>query len=273
MSWLITGAWKSAEGVVGVPWDQIPDNLKWLPSNISTALWLDAADASTITESGGAVSQWNDKSGNGRHVSQATSNRQPAYTLNGLDSKPVITFADDRLTNSTFDWSGSAHTAFFVLRKTGITAFRAIATNGTGATAEFAYGIAGNIPPNGYSIFRIGQAHQGFNQANQDSNHIACFTSNGISGGSLSADLFVNGTADTLNPRSISSITSTAGIAIGSNAAFTENFSGFIAEIIFLGSVADLFSRQRIEGYLAHKWGLTANLPSDHPYKVNVPTP
>jgi len=29
----------------------------WNPSMLSTALWLDAADASTITESGGAVSQ------------------------------------------------------------------------------------------------------------------------------------------------------------------------------------------------------------------------
>ena len=25
------------------------------------------------------------------------------------------------------------------------------------------------------------------------------------------------------------------------------------------------------EGYLAHKWGLTANLPGDHPYKANEP--
>jgi len=45
----------------------------WNPSMIQTALWLDAADASTITESGGAVSQWDDKSGNNHHVIQATS--------------------------------------------------------------------------------------------------------------------------------------------------------------------------------------------------------
>lgn len=31
--------------------------------------------------------------------------------------------------------------------------------------------------------------------------------------------------------------------------------------------------RQRLEGYLAHKWGLTANLPSNHPYKNVGPTP
>ena len=28
---------------------------------------------------------------------------------------------------------------------------------------------------------------------------------------------------------------------------------------------------EKIEGYLAHKWGLTANLPADHPYKINAP--
>ena len=29
--------------------------------------------------------------------------------------------------------------------------------------------------------------------------------------------------------------------------------------------------RQRIEGYLAHTWGLTANLPAGHPYKAAPP--
>ena len=28
--------------------------------------------------------------------------------------------------------------------------------------------------------------------------------------------------------------------------------------------------RQKIEGYLAHKWGLTANLPSAHPFKHSL---
>ena len=29
--------------------------------------------------------------------------------------------------------------------------------------------------------------------------------------------------------------------------------------------------RLKIEGYLAHKWGLTADLPSDHTYKTDPP--
>jgi hypothetical protein len=28
----------------------------------------------------------------------------------------------------------------------------------------------------------------------------------------------------------------------------------------------------KIEGYLAHKWGLSGSLPSGHPYKISAPT-
>lgn len=61
------------------------------------ALWLDASDASTITHSGGAVSQINDKSGNSRHFTQGTSSDQPrinTMTMNGLN---VLDFQSDRL--------------------------------------------------------------------------------------------------------------------------------------------------------------------------------
>jgi hypothetical protein len=64
----------------------------WNPSMISTALWLDAADTSTVTLSSGAVSQWNDKSGNSRHVSQAVAAQQPTWNATGLNSKPILTF-------------------------------------------------------------------------------------------------------------------------------------------------------------------------------------
>ena len=45
-------------------------------------------------------------------------------------------------------------------------------------------------------------------------------------------------------------------------------------ELINLGALADdgtggtdITEFQKAEGYLAHKWGLTGNLPSDHPFK------
>ena len=55
----------------------------WTPAALgsSLAIWLDASDATTLTSSGGLVSEWRDKSGNARHAVQASPSSQP--TLNG----------------------------------------------------------------------------------------------------------------------------------------------------------------------------------------------
>jgi hypothetical protein len=59
------------------------------PLDLSPALWLDASDTATITASLGSVSQWDDKSGNGRNVTQGTAAAQPttgSATQNGLNA-------------------------------------------------------------------------------------------------------------------------------------------------------------------------------------------
>ncbi len=58
---------------------QRPGAVGWTPAQLSTALWLDAADAGTITLNGSTVSQWNDKSGNGRNATQSTAANQPYW--------------------------------------------------------------------------------------------------------------------------------------------------------------------------------------------------
>src|SRR3990167_8616268 len=55
-------------------------------------LWLDASDTSTITSSGGLVSQWNDKSGNNNHAIQGTGAAQPGTGTVKQGGKNVITF-------------------------------------------------------------------------------------------------------------------------------------------------------------------------------------
>lgn len=77
----------------------------WTPASLSgLAVWLDADDASTFTfSSGSVVSQWNDKSGNGRHFSQGTVAAQPART-GTIGTRTAVTFdgSDDFLA-----WSGT----------------------------------------------------------------------------------------------------------------------------------------------------------------------
>jgi hypothetical protein len=42
--------------------------------------------------------------------------------------------------------------------------------------------------------------------------------------------------------------------------------------VIAVGETLSTADRQKLEGYLAHKWGLKANLPVDHPFKSTPPT-
>jgi hypothetical protein len=52
----------------------------------------------------------------------------------------------------------------------------------------------------------------------------------------------------------------------------SQYWQGYAAEIIvFTGTVTDS-ERQKVEGYLAWKWGLQSLLPSTHPYKSFAPT-
>ncbi len=73
------------------------------PSDISgLKLWLDASDATTITSSGGSVSQWNDKSGNNNNVLQSTGTSQPTTGVSTIGGKNAISFdGNDFLTFTT----------------------------------------------------------------------------------------------------------------------------------------------------------------------------
>jgi len=87
-------------------------------------LWLDAADTSTITLSGSAVTQWNDKSANAWQFVQATSGRRPTSgvtTINGLnvldfDGGDILTSNGD-INNWNFLHNGTKNTQFYVIKR------------------------------------------------------------------------------------------------------------------------------------------------------------
>lgn len=89
------------------------------PLSLKPVVWFDAADTSTITASSNAVSQWNDKSGNGRNITQATSAWQPksgTKTRNGLNVIEFDGANNQQLKTASFTWNGTAHTWFYVLQ-------------------------------------------------------------------------------------------------------------------------------------------------------------
>jgi hypothetical protein len=66
--------------------------------------------------------------------------------------------------------------------------------------------------------------------------------------------------------------------AFGSTTSYVGNdqnnawLEGNVAEVIFCDVKNSDADRERIEGYLAWKWGLVADLPAGHPYKSFPPT-
>jgi len=79
-----------------------------------------------------------------------------------------------------------------------------------------------------------------------------------IKTGTTSQKAWLDGTSKGTNANAVNVFTTTLVYAGG-------NQDGALGELIFIESALSDSYRQKIEGYLAHKWGLMASLPADHP--------
>ena len=246
---------------------------QWDPSLITTALWLDAADSGTVTTVSGNVSQWNDKSGNGRNATQETSANRPALTAAALNNKDVLTFASGNFLRVTHQWANSAF-SFFIVAKYSSGVFPAFYAENSGSTAGYlALGMNAGVPGN-LAISRTGQATSSTNLIpGTTTSRISTYVSTGISGGNVSVSVFMDGTGASSTLSLTSLLTNSESLIGASRNGLQDLYVGTIAEILLVPQVISTDTRQRIEGYLAHKWGLTANLPNSHPYRWTPPTP
>jgi hypothetical protein len=258
----------------------------WSPAEISTALWLDAADASTVTTESGAVSQWNDKSGNSRNATQAAAGGRPALTVNGLNSKNIITFDGGTdvlsLSDLTLGRNAGALCYFFAAStaNVAITSFAPLfdLNNSTGPDRASVYIRSSVIEAGGRRLDADSfQSHTNGTPSNNTAylgsvlyNYSSAALSIGFNGSALTSRGGGFQTAGNTSDTSSNAIRIGASTDTGGGGSF---YNGYIAEFIATRTVPSAGDRQRIEGYLAHKWGLTANLPSDHPYKTVGPTP
>jgi len=244
----------------------------WSPSQISTELWLDAADESTITKSGGGVSQWDDKSGNNYHVSQATAADQPTVSTDAGNASILFDGTSDYLRHNVSGTITYPSSTFIVCRNTdAANAGHVFSVNDSSQSDR--YFTLTQRDTSGQKLFY--QSRLPFN-----SPFISAASSfnteiiGAVSNASNDHELFSNGASvgtDTNTWPAPSYDNITVGRLRYQNTA--QYFIGHVHEIIWIRQSLNLTTRQKIEGYLAHKWGLTANLPSDHPYKLVGPTP
>jgi len=238
----------------------------WTPAEITTALWLDGADADTITLNSGNVSQWDDKSGNARHATQASSAQQPLYDLASLNGKNTLAFDLDYLTTPASLTQPTSY--FFVARADGTArSDRCYVIDGVNSTNRNIIAMSGtgtSTLAQPLSIWASNWLNSGFITGdNAWRQHAAVFN------GSIS-ELWVD--ADLKNTGSLPIVNASNGLNIGTNlSANADWLIGNVAELIAIDSLVSQSDREKIEGYLAWKWELEANLPSGHPYKDAAP--
>ena len=251
----------------------------WTPAQISTALWLDADDATTITLNGSTVSQWNDKSGNSRHAVQVTAGKQPTRVLSGLNSKTILRFNganDGSIMTTTWNLTDS-HSIFLVAKKSTQTSDAA-----SGVRPLVMSTSSGGRLIAGIGTVRTGLSAPLINNADfvMNNTRITSIENSWLDNVVRLLNYTYNGTTmngwfdgSTYSTPLTASFSTFGAINIGGIDDIAQRrFAGDLAETIIVNSVTSTTDRQLIEGYLAHKWGLASSLPNDHPYKNAAPT-
>lgn len=224
----------------------------WSPALVSTTLWLDATDESTITESGGAVSTWADKSGNGNDVTQGTGSNQPT-TGADIGGNNALDFDGGDHLNALYGKTLSAPNTIFVVHSYD-SGFYFVSSGVGGDGKVNGMWVAGGK----YSMWAGVQLDSTTSASTANTTHMGLF--NGVN-----SEIYINGELEgtgnvgTQTPNSI---------GVGARAG-SLGFNGRIGEVLVINSELSESDRQKVEGYLAWKWNNTANLPVGHPYKTD----
>lgn len=216
------------------------------------ALWLDASDLSTITHSGGAVSQWDDKSGNARHVTQGTASAQPTTGAATQNGKNVLSFdGNDTLSRTGMSVAlSNTYTKILVASPSSGTddylwqLAESTATNQDSFITKYA-SKAYEQYVNGISTVRYTVGAPGSTGAN------LVLT---VRNGSAFSSRF-NGAASGSQTGSATVLNWASTYIGGSNAGNT--MTGTFSEVLLYARVLSADEIASVESYLASKWGVT----------------
>ncbi len=249
------------------------------PSSIANCVqWLDAADIGTlfqnsagttpVTAAGQSVAFWRDKSGNNNNVFQFSTIPVPTYSnvlignQPGLDftnsshlrsanfqnSSNLTTFVVGMVRNTITGWgvfwghfTTGDHDNFISMRNTSGQAVINWHTANDNSIMQMAYVL--NSP-----VIYYGIMSNRFNTFFSQTTNVGTATVSGNVGGTISS-----GSMPTF---------------VGQSRIQSEAIRSYISEIIYYQRVLTTFEQQQVQGYLAWKYGLQANLPTTNPYRT-----
>jgi len=244
---------------------------EFYPINVSgLKMWYDASDPYNTGNPpaiGTVISTWVDKSNNGYNTlssnNDVTLENDGKYYLNFMTSSYFITPSMNWIINSYY-------TIFFVetYTKTPYSGRNGVLIGGSGLIrydgqkTQMNFGLQGNPSLNIYNLpLEISTKIWSFTFTSSPSAYRQSAYLNGNFLTANNASGYVGG-----GPNCIGSPDGSGGNQI------YNNYVGKMREILAYRSDMTTSDRQKVEGYLAWKWGLQSSLPTSHPYYLNKPT-
>ena len=203
---------------------------------VSPLLWLDADAPSTIIGNA-EVSQWRDKSGNGFDANQTYQNFKPQLIEDEGNSWMRFDGDDDELVVGTILPEIGSFEVFLVAKK---------------EESQVKEGTQ-------WERLLSSKSLDAENDWTAPGWHISDFDSNGYTS-SFPPRLFY---------RKFTSL-NISNLTLADRSEVTGNFyRGDIGEVLIFQNSLSTEEKQKVEGYLSHKWGFVDSLASDHPYKAD----
>ncbi|MBT7742505.1 MAG: hypothetical protein HN727_11945, partial [Opitutae bacterium] len=217
-------------------------------------LWFDGNDVNadqyrdeaTDFLPGNKISLWGDKSGNTNNPIQGTSSNMPVWQPNALNEKAVVRFDQ----SESFDIENEVPAArvIFIVHK----------QNEIGESKV----LGGDISTtDAYGYFGLHRESVGLNLDSKVSSSNWSVNALRVTSGSQS--LWIDG--EVMKAGGVNS-------EVQALDKVGNGFTGEIAEALVYDQDVNSVNRQKIEGYLAHKWGISNSLSSIHPFRSTPPT-
>ncbi len=208
---------------------------------LSPVAWWDASDATTITEVSSRISEWDDKSGNGWHLTQPTATSRPSYTPAAINGLNAAEWPDD----PRYDFMQSATGTFefrevyVVVNSTRTTVFASF--DGIITAQNDDWYITGNASSEGLQVLSGTSAYI-----------------NGDGAADRVTDVFPEIASPCLLRVTSSALRSTtSGVVVGRDRSFgLRVWRGFMGEMVVFGSQLASGDRSALESYLMTKWGI-----------------
>jgi hypothetical protein len=249
----------------------------WTPTSLSTVkFWVKADEGVTYDAGDNTVTVWNDQSGSANNLNVAAPTNEPLFVASATNNMAGISF------DGTNHYMSAPDAASLDLNSTGATVFVVMSADTIGATME-------NILDKGAS-YSIGLEDDGSTNINAVGAELfggnAYSTNLVVTTSTFQIISFVSNTsavADTTKYGFWVDGTNQGNIAVGLGSDNTDVlsiggvsgvsfFDGTVCEIILCGEEMSLADRQKVEGYLAHRWATWPRLPTTHPYYRVAPT-